>query len=204
LKRPKIYLGALVTLGLVVSVTMGALVMAAEPPGANADNVQMEVRGLPTSQRASENVVYTMNVTNEQSTPPSYTAYARNITVTFYPAQADGNPSPTGTVVGNISLLVVDAEPVIIVVTYPMPALNPGVTAAISRVVLNGTSMRDPSLPCYIEKELSIALLSEPPVAPVGGAAFPVNKVGLVAPWAVLLGCGGVVTLLMLRKRRQA
>jgi hypothetical protein len=38
----------------------------------------------------------------------------------------------------------------------------------------------------------------------VGGAAFPVDKLGLVAPWAALLGCAGAVTLLMLRKRRQA
>jgi hypothetical protein len=38
----------------------------------------------------------------------------------------------------------------------------------------------------------------------VGGTAFPVGKLGLLAPWAVLLGCAGIVTLLMLRKRRQA
>ena len=38
----------------------------------------------------------------------------------------------------------------------------------------------------------------------VGGTAFLVNKLGLLVPWAVLLGCAGVVTLLMLRKRRQA
>jgi uncharacterized repeat protein (TIGR01451 family) len=42
------------------------------------------------------------------------------------------------------------------------------------------------------------------PPQEVGGTAFPVNKWGLLAPWAVLLGCAGVVTLLMLRKRRQA
>jgi hypothetical protein len=38
----------------------------------------------------------------------------------------------------------------------------------------------------------------------VGGIASPVDKLRLIAPWAVLLGCSGVVTLLMLRKRRQA
>jgi hypothetical protein len=38
----------------------------------------------------------------------------------------------------------------------------------------------------------------------VGGTAFPADKLVLLAPWAVLLGCAGVVTLLMLRKRRQA
>jgi len=38
----------------------------------------------------------------------------------------------------------------------------------------------------------------------IGGTAFPVDKLRLLAPWAVLLGCAGIVTLLMLRKRRQA
>ena len=40
--------------------------------------------------------------------------------------------------------------------------------------------------------------------AEIGGTAFPVNKFRLLAPWAVLLGCAGVLTLLMLIKRRQA
>jgi ELWxxDGT repeat protein len=38
----------------------------------------------------------------------------------------------------------------------------------------------------------------------VGGTALPVNKFRLLALWAVLPGCAGVLTLLMLRKRRQA
>ncbi|MGB5924806.1 MAG: hypothetical protein WBH01_01750 [Dehalococcoidia bacterium] len=38
----------------------------------------------------------------------------------------------------------------------------------------------------------------------VGGTAFPVDKLKLLAPWALLLGCAGVVTLFMLRKRREA
>jgi len=42
------------------------------------------------------------------------------------------------------------------------------------------------------------------PTFEVGGTAFPVNKLRLLAPWAVLLGCAGIVTLLMLRRRRQA
>lgn len=38
----------------------------------------------------------------------------------------------------------------------------------------------------------------------VGGTALPVDKLVLLAPWAVLLGCAGVATLLILRKRRRA
>ena len=39
---------------------------------------------------------------------------------------------------------------------------------------------------------------------PVGGIAFPVDRFELLAPWAVLLGCAALVTLLVLRRRRQA
>jgi uncharacterized repeat protein (TIGR01451 family) len=38
----------------------------------------------------------------------------------------------------------------------------------------------------------------------VGGTALPVNKVLLVAPWAGLLACAGIVALFMLRRRRKA
>lgn len=204
LKGPKIVLGVLVTLALTLSVTTGALVTAATPPNANNNNVEMSLAGIPTSQNAGEDVGYYMTVSNHQSSSPLYSADAENMTVTFYPAQADGNPSGTGTVVGNISYLAVDAQDVHIgPVTYPMPALNPGVTQAISRAVLSGTillGVNESGLSFNITKQVSIDLRTEP----VGGTAFPVGKLGLLAPWAVLLGCAGVVTLLMLRKRRQA
>jgi hypothetical protein len=38
----------------------------------------------------------------------------------------------------------------------------------------------------------------------VGGTAWPVGKLGLVVPLAVVLACAGLVTLLMLRQRRRA
>jgi uncharacterized repeat protein (TIGR01451 family) len=38
----------------------------------------------------------------------------------------------------------------------------------------------------------------------VGGTAFPVDKTRLLVPWVALLGCAAAVTLLVLRKRRQA
>jgi hypothetical protein len=38
----------------------------------------------------------------------------------------------------------------------------------------------------------------------VGGTASLVNKLGLVAPWAVLLGCAGIAALVIFRRRRQA
>jgi hypothetical protein len=201
LRVSKIFLGLLITLGLTLSMAMGAFVAAQTPPGANNNNVQMSLTGVPIVQEPGENVDYYMTVSNPQSTPPWYSADAQNLTVTFYPSQADGTPSASGTVVGTIPYLAVDAPPVVIgPETYPMPTLDPGVTQAVSRAVLNGTILLGSGEPFLITKEVSIRLR----FAPVGGTAFPVNKLGLIAPWAVLLGCAGVVTLLMLRKRRQA
>ncbi len=202
-KRAKIFLGVLVTLALTLSVAMGAWVAAETPSGANNNNVQMSLSGIPIEQDPGENVNYYMTVSNPQSSSPLYSADAQDLTVTFYPSQADGTPSASGIVVGTISYLAVDAAPVIIgPVTYPMPALNPGVTAAVSRAVLDGTVLLGASGESFtITKQVSIDL---PPEPPVGGTAFPVNKLGLVAPLAVLGGLVGALTLLMLRKRRQA
>jgi hypothetical protein len=202
LKRAKIFLGLLVTLVLTLSVAMGALVVAETPSGANNNNVQMSLSGIPIQQEPGENVNYYMTVSNPQSSSPLYSANAQNLVVTFYPSQADGTPSASGTVVGTIPSLAVDGAAIAIgPVTYPMPTLNPGVTAAVSRAVLSGTILLGESgLSFNITKQVSIELRTEP----VGGTAFPVDKLGLVAPWVGLAGLVGALTLLMLRKRRQA
>jgi hypothetical protein len=203
LKRTRIFLGLIAALALALSLVIVVPTMAATPPNANNNNVQMSLSGIPTTQQSGENVNYSMTVSNPQSLAPLYSADAANMTVTFYPAQADGTPSTSGTVVGTITYLAVNAPSVPIgPVTYPMPNLNPGVTAAVSRAVLNGTILlgSGAGLPFSITKEVSIELLVEP----VGGTAFPVNKPGLLAPLAGLLACAGVGTLLVLRKRRQA
>lgn len=202
MKRTRICLGLLVTLALTLSVAIGALVAAETPPGANNNNVQMSLSGMPIEQETGENVDYYMTVSNPQSLSPLYSAAAQSMTVTFYPSQADGTPSPSGTVVGTIPYLAVDATPVLIgPVTYPMPTLDPGVTAAVSRAVLDGTILLGESgLSFNITKQVSIAL----PLEPVGGTAFPVDRLGLWAPWAALLGGAALLTLLVLRNRRQA
>jgi hypothetical protein len=203
LKRAKIFVRLLATLALTLSVAIGAFVAAETPSGANNNNVDMSLSGIPIQQEPGQNVNYSMTVSNPQSLSPLYSADAQDLTVTFYPAQADGTPSASGTIVGTISYLAVDATPVIIgPVTYPMPALNPGVTAAVSIAVLNGTILLGASGQSFnITKPVSIGLRTEPPV---GGTAFPVSKLGLVAPWAGLAGLAAALTVLILRKRRQA
>jgi hypothetical protein len=203
LRVSRIFLGLLVTLGLTLSMAIGAFVAAETPPGANRNNVDMSLTGVPIVQEPGEDVDYYMTVSNMVSLLPDISADARDITVTFYPSQADGTPSASGTVVGTIPYLAGNDTIIVIgPVAYPMPTLDPGVTQAVSRAVLNGTILLgpDPGLSFNISKQVAINLRFEP----VGGTAFPVNKLGLIAPWAVLLGCAGVVTLLMLRRRRQA
>ena len=201
LRGSRIFLGLLITLGLTLSMAIGAFVAAQTPPGATNNNVQMALTGVPIVQEPGENVDYYMTVSNPESIPPLYSADAQNLTVTFYPSQADGTPSASGTVVGTIPYLAGNDTIIVIgPVTYPMPTLDPGVTQAVSRAVLNGTILLAGSPSFNFSKQVAINLRFEP----VGGTAFPVNKLGLIAPWAVLLGCVGVVTLLILRKRRQA
>jgi hypothetical protein len=182
---------------------MGTLVVAETPPGANNNNVKMSLGSLPTSQKAGEDVDYYMTVSNPQNSPPFfYSADAKDITVTFYPAQADGTPSANGTVVYTIANLAVDATPVNIgPVTYPMPYLNPGVTAAVSRAVLNGTILLGSGggQPFSIEKQVSIDLISwtiDKTVTDVGGhgPGGSVDKAGDTISYKVVISNIGDVS----------
>jgi uncharacterized pyridoxamine 5'-phosphate oxidase family protein len=182
---------------------MGTLVVAETPPRANNNNAYMSLAGLPTSQKAGENVDYYMVVSNPSSTLPDISADAKDITVTFYPAQADGTPSASGTVVRSIAYLAVDAAPVIIgSVPYPMPYLNPGVTAAVSRAVLNGTILLGSGggQPFSIVKQVSIDLIGwtiDKTVTDVGGhgLAGSVDKAGDTISYKVVISNTGDVLL---------
>jgi uncharacterized repeat protein (TIGR01451 family) len=199
LQRPKILLGVLVALALTLSVAMGVSVMAESPPGANTNNVAMLVWALPAGQKAGENVDYYMEVSNDAS-GSGISADAVNITLTFYPAQADGNPSATGTVVWQDDYLEVGGGHVIIVVTYPMPALNPGVTAAVSRAVLNGTALLETDRPFSIVKYVAVASISwtiDKTVTDVGGhgPSGSVDKAGDTISYKVVISNTGDVSL---------
>ena len=203
MRKAKVFLGLLITLALTLSVAIGAFVAAETPTGANTNSVDMSLSGMPIEQQPGENVDYYMTVSNPQSLSPLYSADAQDLTVTFYPAQADGNPSSIGTVVDTISYLAVD-DPAVVIgpETYSMPTLDPGVTAAVSEAVLNGTVLLGQSgEPFSVTKQVSVDLSTEPPV---GGTALPVSKLGIVAPLIGSLACAAVIALLVLRKRRHA
>jgi hypothetical protein len=199
----KTILGFVVTLAVALSAVIGTLVVAESPPGANSNNVQMSLGGLPTGQKAGGNVDYYMVVSNPTSTLPDISANAEDITVTFYPSQADGTPSASGTVVGTISYLAAGAAPVTIgPVTYPMPYLNPGVTAAVSRAVLNGTILlgEGEGLPFSIVKQVSIELIDwtiDKTVTNVGGdgPAGSVNEAGDTISYQVVINNTGPMSL---------
>ena len=55
-----------------------------------------------------------------------------------------------------------------------------------------------------IEEDTMICSVNLTIQPPVGGFAFPVNKLGLLAPWAVLLGCAAIAALIVFRTRRPA
>jgi uncharacterized repeat protein (TIGR01451 family) len=76
-------------------------------------------------------------------------------------------------------------------------------TATAGQYSNTGTVTGTPQLGSNVSDDDPSHYYNTPPQE-VGGTALTVNKLRLLAPWAVLLGCAGVVTLLMLRKRRQA
>ena len=153
-KRIRMLLPILVILAMLVSQFGVALpVMAnrgatATPPGSDTNNVQMSITGIPAAQKEGGNIDFYIVVTNPQLPlyPALQSADAQNMTVTFYPSQADGTPSPSGTVIGTIPYLAVNGTPVEFgPFPYAMPDLDPGITVAIYRAVLTGTILLAPS-----------------------------------------------------------
>jgi uncharacterized repeat protein (TIGR01451 family) len=161
-KRTAVFLPILVILAMLASLLGMAAVMAQTPPGANTNNVEMSLTPLPNNQQAGGSISFYVVVTNPQSVlyPVFQSADAVNMTLTLYLSQADGTPSPTGTVVGNISYLAVNAPAVVFgPLAYTMPVLNPGVFVATYKAVLSGTILLGPPLPFNIDKYAGVTLI---------------------------------------------
>jgi hypothetical protein len=100
-----------IVLALAVSIVMPVPLMAqGSPPGANYNGVDQSLAVIPTSGANGMTFEYYIIVENDPA-PPSppglISADAANITVTFFPPGADGNPVSTGVVIDTIPYLAV-------------------------------------------------------------------------------------------------
>jgi hypothetical protein len=184
LKRPKILLGFLVTLALALSVAMAVPVYAAD-----VGLTKGVTPATPNEYQLGDTINYVMLIINWSS--------EENVVV-----EAVWDVLPNGSTVYPIGPLL----PYTLTpgqnqsYTYDWVATRTGsVTntfhASGHQIPLTGG---EDAFNLLVEKS-SLVIGQE-----VGGTASLVNKVQLVAPWAVLLGCAGVAALAVLRKRRQA
>jgi len=187
LKRSKALLWSLVTLALALSLVMAAPVYAADVGLAKGVTPP-----TPNEYQLGDTIHYTMMIVNFSDV----TGANEDLVVeAVWDVLPDGSTIyPTGP-----SLPYTLA-----------PGLNQSYTydwvATVSGTVINrfyasgyqGSLAGNDTFDVYVEKS-SLVLRQE-----VGGDASLVDKVRLVAPWAGLLVCAAVVTLLVLRKRRHA
>jgi hypothetical protein len=182
LKRPRILLGSAVTLALVLALVMAVPVYAADvnvakgvtPPDPNVYNL-------------TDTIHYTILIMN--------TSGSENVVIEVV---SDTLPDGSTGVVNGPALPYTIPHGQNVTYTCDWVATRTG--TVINNCVVSGfqVSTFNDTFVRYGQKS-STVLGRE-----VGGTASLVNKVRLVAPWAALLGCAAVVTLLVLRKRRQA
>jgi hypothetical protein len=182
LKRSKILLGLLVTLALALSLVMAVPVYAAD-----VGLIKDVTPAMPNEYQLGETIHYVMWIENLSGT--------EDIVV-----QAVWDVLPNG-------LTVYPTGPTL---PYTLtPGQNQSYTydweATISGVVVNsfhasGYQVSTFNDPFNTNVNKSSTVIGQE----VGGDASLVNKVRLVAPWAGLLACAGIVALFMLRRRRKA
>jgi uncharacterized repeat protein (TIGR01451 family) len=184
LKRQRVVLGLVVTLALALSLAMAVPVYAVDVGLAKG-----VTPATPNEYELGETIHYTMMIKNMSLTD--------NITV-----EALWDVLPGGSTVYPIGPLL----------PYTLtPGQNQTYTydwvATETGTVVNTFHASGHQIPLTGGEDAFNLLVEKSSLVhgrEVGGTALPVNKLGLLAPWAVLLGCAGVVTLLVLRKRRQA
>ena len=184
MKRPKILLGFLVTLALALSVAMVVPVYAAD-----VGLTKGVTPATPNEYQLGDTIHYVMLIINWSTT--------ENVTV-----EAVWDVLPNGSTVYPIGPLL----------PYTLtPGQNQTYTydwvATEAGPVVNTFHASGHQIPLTGGEDAFNLLVEKSSLVhgrEVGGTASLVNKVQLVAPWAVLLACAAVVTLLVLRKRRHA
>jgi hypothetical protein len=182
LKRPKILLGLLVTLALVLSVAMAVPVYAAD-----VGLTKGVTPATPNVYNVTDTIHYTMMIINWSS--------VEDIVVeAVWDVLPDGDTVyPTGP---SLPYTLEPGENQ--TYTYDWEATRTG--TVVNTFYASGYQVSTFNDPFSEQIEKSSLVIGQE----VGGTASLVNKLGLLAPWAVLLACAAAVTLLVLRKRRQA
>ena len=184
LRRPKTLLWSLVTLALAFSLAMAVPVYAAD-----VGLTKGVTPATPNDYQLGDTIHYVMSIINWSTT--------ENVTVeavwdvlpngsTVYPT----GPTPSYTLAPGQNQTY----------TYDWVATRTGTVVN----TFHASGYQIPVTGGQDSFSLSVAKSSLVHGREVGGTALPVNKLGLLAPWAVLLACAAVVALLMLRKRRHA
>ena len=183
MKRPKILLGLLVTLALALSVAMTVPVYAADVLLTKA------VTPLePNVYNLTDTIHYVMAIINLSTTDDVVVQVVWDVLPDGSPGDLTGPPTPYTLEPGQNATYTCDWE-----------ATRTG--TVVNTFHASGYQITTPSNEDFNEaSEKSSLVIGQE----VGGTASLVNKVRLVAPWAVLLGCAGVAALAVLRKRRQA
>ena len=186
LKRSKTVLGLLVTLALVLSLVMAVPVYAAD-----VGLTKGVTPATPNVYNLTDTIHYTMTIINVSNV----TGANEDIVVT-----AVWDVLPNGSTVYPVgpSLPYTLAPGESQSYTYDWVATETGnVTNTFYTSGYQVSTFND-TFAESVEKS-SLVIGQE-----VGGTASLVNKVRLVAPWAGLLACAGIVALFMLRRRSKA
>jgi hypothetical protein len=182
LKRPKILLGLLVTLALVLSVAIAVPVYAAD-----VGLTKGVTPATPNEYQLGDTIHYTMSIIN-------WSGQENIVVEAVWDVLPDGSTVyPTGPVLP-YTLTPGQSQ----AYTYDWVATRTGTVTNTFHASGYQISTFNDAFNQLVEKK-SLVIGRE-----VGGTASLVNKVQLVAPWAVLLGCAGIAALAVLRKRRPA
>jgi uncharacterized repeat protein (TIGR01451 family) len=186
LKRPKTLFGALLALALALS-----LVVAVPAYAADVGLTKGVTPATPNEYQLGETIHYTMSIVNVSNV----TGANENITVTaVWDVLPDGSTVyPTGP---SLPYTLTPGQSQ--TYTYDWVANRKG--TVVNTFYASGYQVSTFNDPFSEEIEKSSVVIGRE----VGGTASLVNKVGLVAPWAVLLACAGIVALVIFRRRRQA
>jgi uncharacterized repeat protein (TIGR01451 family) len=176
----------LVTLALALSVTMAVPVYAADVGLSKG-----VTPATPNEYQLGDTIHYTMSIINVSNV----TGANENITVT-----AVWDVLPDGSIVYPIGpdLPYTLTPGQTQTYTYNWTATRTG--TVVNTFYADGYQVSTFNDPFSEKVEKSSVVIGRE----VGGTASLVNKMQLVAPWAVLFGCAGIAALVIFRRRRQA